>query len=126
MIELRDYQEECVKRVLASYQHNPHGTELIVLPTGAGKTIVFSTIIDLLNKQHSLAAFVVAHRDELLDQAAEKYRMVKPHAVIGKVGSGVHQYGGELTVASIATISRPEHLKRLKALYGRKRLDPDH
>lgn len=118
MIELRDYQEECVKRVLTSYATNPSATELIVLPTGGGKTIVFSSIIDLLNKQYGLAAIVVAHRDELLDQAADKYRMVKPSAVIGKVGSGQHQYGGELTVAGIATISRPEHIKRLKALYG--------
>lgn len=118
MIELRDYQEECVKRILASYHQDSSGTELVVLPTGAGKTIVFSAIIDQLQKAYELPAIVVAHRDELLDQAAEKYRIVKPDAVIGKIGSGQHQFGGELTVASIATISRPEHLKHLKALYG--------
>ena len=115
-IVLRDYQEECVKRILDAYERDNHGTELIVLPTGGGKTIVFCAVIDALNKQYGLNTLLIAHRDELLDQGADKYRLIKPHAVIGKVGSGIHNYGGEVTVASIATISRPEHIKRLKQI----------
>jgi superfamily II DNA or RNA helicase len=116
--ELRPYQAECVKRVVESYEQNPHGRELIVLPTAAGKTVVFSQVIKALHTAYGTAAMVIAHRDELLTQAADKYRMVKPDAIIGKVGSGVHEYGGEVTVAGIATISRPEHIKRLKAIFG--------
>src|SRR5574337_1480044 len=40
---LRPYQAECVKRVVESYETNPHGRELIVLPTGchrAGQSIL--------------------------------------------------------------------------------------
>jgi superfamily II DNA or RNA helicase len=126
-IELRDYQTESINRVLAAYEANKHGRELLVLPTGAGKTLIFSQVIQLLNERHGLNAIVVAHRDELIQQAADKYRMVKPDAIIGKVGSGLHQYGGEVTVASIATISRPEHLKRLKAIgYGLIIVDEAH
>ena len=117
-IELRDYQEECVKRVLAAYRYDPCGQELIVLPTGAGKTVIFSHVIHSLAGEYGLSALIICHRDELLNQAADKYRLIKPDAVIGKVGSGLHQYGGEVTVASVATISRPEHLKHLRALYG--------
>ncbi len=113
-LELRDYQTECVKRVLASYEQDRHGTELIVMPTGGGKTIVFSELIARLG----LVSLILAHRDELLDQAADKYHMIKPDAIIGKVGSGQHQYGGEVTMCSVQTLSRPEHLKRLKTLYG--------
>jgi len=113
-IELRPYQEECIKLILNAYEQDPHGTELLVLPTGAGKTICFVQVISELSKKYGLNALVVAHRDELLDQAADKYRMMKPDAIIGKVGSGRHEYGGEVTVASVATISRPEHIKRLK------------
>ena len=92
-----------------------------------GKTVIFSQVIDRLNKQYGLNSMVIAHRDELLDQAADKYRMVKPDAIIGKVGSGLHQYGGEVTVASIATIQRPEHIKRLKAIgYGLIIVDEAH
>ena len=66
-IVLRDYQIESVNRVLAAYEANPHGRELLVLPTGCGKTIIFSQVIDRLNKQYGLNSMVVAHRDELLD-----------------------------------------------------------
>lgn len=93
----------------------------------SGKTVIFCHIIQLLAERHSVNTLIIAHRDELLDQAADKYRMVKPHAVIGKVGSGRHEYGGEVTVASIATIQRPEHIKRLKAIgYGLLIVDEAH
>jgi superfamily II DNA or RNA helicase len=124
-LELRDYQKECVHNVLTAYQayrNNPCKElrdALLVLPVAAGKTIIFSQIIHQMAKLYGLNALIIAHTDALLDQAADKYRMIKPDAIIGKVGSGRHEYGGEVTVASVATISRPEHLKRLKAIgYG--------
>ncbi len=52
---------------------------------------------------------------------------MKPDAIIGKIGSGFHEYGGELTIASVATISRPEHIKRLQAIgYGLIVIDEAH
>lgn len=127
MVTLRDYQVECVQRVLAAYQSNPAGEELIVLPTGSGKTVVFSEVIHRLNSQHGINTLIIAHRDELLDQAAEKYRQIKPTAIIGKVGSGIHEYGGEVTVASIATIARKNHLQNIKAIgYGLVIVDECH
>src|SRR6266700_1846179 len=117
-IVLREYQEACIQGILASYEQNKSGSELVVLPCSAGKTIIFSQVIYALAQKYDTSAMVIADRDELLNQAADKYRMVKPDAIIGKVGSGVHQYGGVVTVASIQTIYRPEHIKRLKALYG--------
>ena len=124
-IELRPYQKDCIKLVLdayAAYRVNPckeTRDALLVLPVAAGKTIIFSQIINQMANLYGLNALIIAHTDALLDQAADKYRMVKPEAIIGKVGSGRHEYGGEVTVASVATISRPEHLKRLKSIgYG--------
>ena len=123
VITLRPYQEECVRRVLDAYQQDRGGEATLVLPTGAGKTLIFCQVIHRLQ----VNTLIIAHRDELLEQAAEKYRLVKPDAIIGKVGSGRHEYGGEVTVASIATISRPEHLKRLKAIgYGLVIVDESH
>lgn len=125
--ELRPYQEECVRLVLAAYEQNKSSSELLCLPTGTGKTVVFAEVIHRLNTQYGLNSLIIAHRDELLTQAAEKYRLVKPDAIIGKVGSGVHEYGAEVTVASIATICRPEHLRRLKHIgYGLVITDEGH
>ena len=124
---LRPYQEACVRRVVAAYERDRHGQELLVEPLAAGKTVIFSQIIHELAERYGLNALIVAHTDELLNQAAEKYRQVKPSAVIGKVGGGLHDYGGEVTVASVDTISRPHHLTTLQCIgYGLVVVDEAH
>ncbi|GHO50947.1 DEAD/DEAH box helicase [Ktedonospora formicarum] len=108
---LRPYQEECVQQVLSVHQQRPKGGKaLVVLPTGCGKTIVFTETARRLK----VKTLVIAHRQELLQQAADKFRLVDPTAVIGQIGAGRHEWGAPITVASIQTISRPEHLKNLK------------
>src|SRR5437868_14245325 len=85
----RPYQQECVQRVLAAYEHDRHGEELLVLPTAAGKTVIFSQVIAQLADRYGIHALIIAHTDELLAQAAEKYRQVKPAAILGRVGWGI-------------------------------------
>ena len=124
---LRPYQEECVQRVLAAYERDRHGEELLVLPTAAGKTVIFSQVIAQLSDGYGVNALIIAHTDELLTQAAEKYRQIKPAAIIGKVGGGIYDYGGEVTVASIDTICRPNHLALLPRMdYGLVVVDEAH
>src|SRR5450755_3522393 len=114
LITLRPYQETCVERVLDTYQRTPKGGRaLLVLPTGGGKTLVFAETARRLG----LNTLIIAHRQELLQQAADKFHLVDPTAVIGQVGAGRHEWGAPITVASVQTISRPEHLKKLK-LFG--------
>lgn len=109
-LTLRPYQEECVQRVLSAYQEQPKGGKaLVVLPTGCGKTVVFTEVAHRLG----LTTLVIAHRQELLQQAADKFRLADPTAIVGQVGAGRHEWGAPITVASIQTISRPEHLKNL-------------
>lgn len=123
-ITLRLYQETCVECVLATYQRQPHGgTALIVIPTGGGKTIVFTEIA----RQLKLNTLIIAHRQELLQQAADKFRIVEPTAIIGQVGGGRFEWGAPVTCASIQTISRPEHRKNLKLFgYGLVIIDEGH
>src|SRR5450755_280213 len=110
LITLRPYQETCVERVLDAYQRTPKGGRaLLVLPTGGGKTLVFAETARRLG----LNTLIIAHRQELLQQAADKFRMIDPTAIIGQVGAGRHEWGAPITVASVQTISRPEHLKAL-------------
>ncbi|BCL83156.1 DEAD/DEAH box helicase [Ktedonobacteria bacterium brp13] len=118
MLQLRDYQLECINLVLAAFKSDPHGSEFLVLPCGAGKTIIFSAIIQALAREYVLAALILAHRDELLDQATDKYHFIDPGAIIGKIAGPCKEYGAPITVASIATVSRQRHLKQLETLYG--------
>ncbi|MGG5341152.1 DEAD/DEAH box helicase [Enterococcus sp. AZ192] len=69
-MELRPYQQESREAVQNEWEAGNKKT-LLVLPTGTGKTIVFSKIIeDTVRKGNR--NLVLAHRGELLDQAADK------------------------------------------------------
>lgn len=111
---LRPYQEDCVRRALTVYRRKPRGGRaLLVLPPGCGKTIIFNEVTWILG----LSTLIIAHRQELLQQAAEKYHMIDPMAIIGQVGAGRYEYGKPITVGSVQTIARTEHLEQLSQ-YG--------
>lgn len=74
-MELRPYQQESREAVQNEWEAGNKKT-LLVLPTGTGKTIVFSKIIeDTVRKGNR--NLVLAHRGELLDQAADKLEKVQ-------------------------------------------------
>ena len=71
---LRPYQAEARDAILQEWDQGRKRT-LLVLPTGCGKTVVFSKVAeDRVN--HGGRVLVMAHRGELLDQAADKIRQV--------------------------------------------------
>ncbi len=63
-MQLRDYQEQAASSVIEEWKENK--STLLVLPTGCGKTVVFSEIIKRL---HPKRVMVIAHREELIWQA---------------------------------------------------------
>ena len=66
-INLRPYQQEAVKAISDHWMDWQR--ELLVLPTGCGKTVVFNTIAhDRPGK-----TLILAHREELIEQARDKY-----------------------------------------------------
>lgn len=74
-MELRPYQIEARDAVLNEWKENDK--TLIVLSTGAGKTIIFSSIInEVIKNNPSAHILVLAHRDELIRQAADKLEKV--------------------------------------------------
>jgi len=64
---LRPYQREAIEAVLDARRSGVRRM-LICLPTGAGKTVIFSHLAQLARRQ----VLVLAHREELLSQAREK------------------------------------------------------
>lgn len=69
-MQLRPYQSEAMQAIFDEWQNGIHRT-LLVLPTGCGKTIVFSKVIETCVRKGE-RVLVLAHRGELLDQAADK------------------------------------------------------
>jgi superfamily II DNA or RNA helicase len=66
--QLRPYQAECRDAVLRDLA--THRSVVAVLPTAAGKTIIAAAIAEKMPGP----VLVLAHRGELLEQAAEKFR----------------------------------------------------
>ena len=67
---LRPYQTDAVSNVHEAWKD--HRSTLIVLPTGTGKTIVFSHIAGSVRGR----VMVIAHREELIAQAAQKIKAI--------------------------------------------------
>jgi superfamily II DNA or RNA helicase len=69
-MKLRDYQQGAREAIQNEWEKGTKRT-LLVLPTGCGKTIVFSKVIEDRVKKGE-RVLVLAHRGELLEQAADK------------------------------------------------------
>ena len=92
-MKLRPYQEEAVRAVEAAWEKGIQ-RPLIAMPTGSGKTICFVELIRRQTEVNGNTAMVLAHRDELINQAVEssnprsiqmgleQKRMAKPDFVV--------------------------------------------
>lgn len=70
MMNLRPYQNEAKLAILEQWSEGINKV-LAVLPTGTGKTILFSAVTEECVRQGK-RVLILAHRGELLDQAADK------------------------------------------------------
>lgn len=104
--ELRDYQRQWIKDIWNSWGLGNRRV-LAQLPTGAGKTICFAHICNkffLIQQQ----VLVIAHRIELITQAAEKLEQIVGESV-GIIKGGYPQHPERrIQVASIQTLARKE------------------
>ncbi|WP_329292896.1 DEAD/DEAH box helicase [Streptomyces pseudovenezuelae] len=102
----RPYQVEAIKALISGWQ-GTNNRLAVVLPTGAGKTVVFANLIsELLAQLGGRRALVIAHREELIEQAAAKIRAVRPDLRVGvvKAERDEHQ-DADVIVASIQTLA---------------------
>jgi superfamily II DNA or RNA helicase len=74
-IKLRDYQEHTITALLNPPEDVTRS--LAVLPTGSGKTIIFTALLDRVLRNGE-RALVLAHREELLTQARDKIAFAAP------------------------------------------------
>ena len=102
-ISLRPYQIECVTGLRRSYATG-HRAPVLQLPTGGGKTVVFSEVTAGARAKGK-RVLVVAHRRELIRQASEKLTAAGvPHGIICP---GFDAAPDELVqVASVQTLAR--------------------
>lgn len=110
-MELRPYQKGSVKAVIDEWEKGVKKT-LLVLPTGTGKTIVFSKIIEERVRQGD-RCLVLAHRGELLEQAADKIkRTTGLNCSVEKAEDTAKGKWERVTVGSIQTLANQKRLKQ--------------
>lgn len=116
-MEARAYQQEAECAVLREWDEEGHRRTLLVLPTGTGKTIVFARIIcDRVQMGHRV--LVLAHRGELLDQAADKlYKTTGLRCAVEKAEDTCVGSWYRVVVGSVQTLMREKRLEQFEPDY---------
>lgn len=126
---LRQYQIDTSEAVLAAFLENGQNRLLVKKPTGTGKTVWFASLLQHPRMVAWLDTFpknerkmlVIAHREELLFQAAEKIRTANPGLIVDIEQADLHanRYS-DVVIASIQTLSAM-NFRRMHRLLAKHR-----
>lgn len=115
-MELRPYQQEAKEAIFEQWGQGVDKT-LLVLPTGCGKTIVFAKVTEDCVRQGS-RVLILAHRGELLDQAADKIRKATGlGCATEKAEETCLRSWFRVTVGSVQSLMREKRLGQFPADY---------
>ena len=115
-MELRPYQQEAKDAVWKEWESG-HTKTLLVLPTGCGKTIVFAKITeDAVRKGGRV--LILAHRSELLEQAANKLEQTSGlKCAVEKADQTCLGSWYRVCVGSVQTLMRAKRLQQFAPDY---------
>ncbi|KAG6156086.1 hypothetical protein E4U37_000598 [Claviceps purpurea] len=114
--KLRDYQLECIQSVLSSLEQGQKRVG-ISLATGSGKTVIFTQLIDKIRARREDGrgdrTLILAHRRELVEQAARHCRLAYPDKTIEIEMGSLHATGAaDITIASVQSITSKDRLHK--------------
>jgi len=110
-VTLRPYQQEAIDAVLAARRQGVRRM-IVCLPTGAGKTVIFSELARLARKK----VLVLAHREELLEQARSKLETAMDGQQIVSIERGAQRASADakVLVCSIRSLHEGRLARLLK------------
>lgn len=112
-MELRPYQNAARDAILNQW-NDGIGRTLLILPTGCGKTIVFAKVIEERVRRGG-NVLVLAHREELLQQASDKLATATGLATaLEKAESSSIDSWFNVTVGSVQTLQSVKRLERFE------------
>ena len=83
--ELYDYQQGAISKIFEKFDTAPYDYHLLYqLPTGGGKTVIFSEMVRQYLKNHNKKVLVMTHRIELCNQTS---KMLTSFGVTNKIVS---------------------------------------
>ena len=101
MYKLRDYQQEAVNNTVKFFQKSRHPA-MIVLPTGAGKSLVIAELARIARGR----VLVLAHVKELVEQNFEKYQSYGHSAGIFSASLGKKDWDQKAIFGSVQSVAR--------------------
>ncbi|MGX9463499.1 DEAD/DEAH box helicase family protein [Shewanella sp. A14] len=101
IIKLRDYQQQAVDAAVKHFKQSQLSA-VLVLPTGAGKSIVIAELARIANGN----VLVLTHVKELVAQNAEKISLLTQEANIYSAGLKQKKANGKTVIASVQSASR--------------------
>jgi len=105
MYKLRDYQQEAVDNTIKYFQKKREPA-LIVLPTGAGKSLVIAELARIAKGR----VLVLAHVKELVEQNHSKYTSYNLEAGIFSASLGKKDWDQKAIFGSVQSVARaPDH-----------------
>jgi superfamily II DNA or RNA helicase len=114
VLPLRDYQLSGITTLYSRWEAGTRRPAL-VLPTGGGKTVMFGHITaGFLDDNPRRRALILAHRDELVTQAAKKVKSIAPHLPVGIVKAERNDTWAKVVVASVQSLRSPARLAALR------------
>ena len=115
-MELRPYQREAIEAIQEEWNRGVR-TTLLVLPTGCGKTIVFCKLAQGLIREGE-RVLILAHRGELLDQAADKMKKATGlGCAVEKAEQSCIGSWFRVVVGSVQTLMRAKRLEQFAPDY---------
>jgi len=109
-MNLRPYQEAAIAGIYKSWEQ--YSKTLLVLPTGTGKTIVFSHVAKR-EVEAGNRVLILAHRDELIRQAQDKLvQATGLNAAIEKADETAQDSLFQVTIGSVQTLMRQSRMER--------------
>lgn len=111
LLKPRPYQREAIDALRGALESERYGYgkpegPACVLPTGAGKTVVFANMAaEWLKDYPGTRVLATAHRSELVGQAAEKFHDVAPDLSVGIVQAEQNKAGRDIVCASVQTLT---------------------
>lgn len=111
-MNLRPYQQDALTAVESGWEN--FSKQLLVLPTGAGKTVCFSALAHR-RWQQGERSLILAHREELIEQAVQKLKAATGiRAEVDKAERWASMTA-PVVVASVQTLMREKRLQRWPA-----------
>ena len=108
-MEPRHYQQQSHDAVW-DFLRQESGSPLVVLPTGAGKSLVIAMLVEQA-RAFDARVIVLQHRKELIEQNAEKIQILLPDIKVGINSAGLrrHSFDDDVICAGIQSVYRKAH-----------------